>query len=234
MRLVAYLRVSSVGQIDAWGLDRQERAIRSWAKTHGHRIVAWRRDEGVSGTLGHIDRPGFTSAVQCLGHGADGLIVADLDRLARELTVQEAALGVVWARKAPVFTATGGEVQQDDPNDPARSFVRKVMGLVIEYEKNQAVRRLRQGREAKSAAGRKAVGAYAFGYEGRGKGRERDASPEPDEQRAVALIRKLRRQGQSYRQIAAALDAGGMRPRRAEHWSAMSVRSVVVRSPSLS
>jgi DNA invertase Pin-like site-specific DNA recombinase len=230
MRLVAYLRVSSVGQIDAWGLDRQERAIKAWASTHGHRVAAWHRDEGVSGTLGHLSRPGFTAAVAELGHRADGLIVADLDRLARELTVQEAALGVIWSRHAPVFTATGGEVQQDDPDDPARSFVRKVMGLVIEYEKNQAVRRLRQGREAKAAAGRKAVGQYAYGYHGAGKGRERDAAPEPEEQRAVATIVRMRKAGKSFREIAAELERQGMKPRRAERWWPMSVRSVARRA----
>lgn len=230
MKLVAYLRVSSVGQIDAWGLDRQERAIKAWAKTNGHRIVGWHRDEGVSGTLSHIERPGFTAAISSLGHGADGFIVADLDRLARELTIQEAALGVVWNRSVPVFTATGGEVQQDDPNDPARAFVRKVMGLVIEYEKNQAVRRLRQGREAKAAAGGKAVGQYAFGYHGDGKGRQRDAAPDPEEQPAVALIVQMRKRSASYRQIAAELDARGMRPRRAQRWSAMAVRSVARRA----
>jgi len=58
VRLVAYLRVSSDCQLDSFGLDVQERAIRAWARTAGHRIVDWQRDEG--GWLRAIsESPGF-------------------------------------------------------------------------------------------------------------------------------------------------------------------------------
>lgn len=229
MRLIGYLRVSSAGQVDAWGLDRQEAAIRGWARTHGHRIVAWHRDEGVSGTVEAVDRPGLAAAIDELGAAADGIVVADLDRLARKLTVQETALAVIWRAGGRVFTATGGEVLQEDPDDPARTLVRQVMGAVIEYEKRQAVKRMRDGRRAKQLAGRHAVGQYAYGYRGDGKGRDRDAAPDPNEQRAVAKIVEMRRDGRSYRDIAAALDEMQIRPRRAQRWSAMSVRSVALR-----
>lgn len=229
MRLIGYLRVSSAGQVDAWGLDGQEAAIRSWSRTHGHRIVGWHRDEGVSGTVEAVDRPGLAAAIDELGTAADGIVVADLDRLARKLTVQETALAVTWRAGGRVFTATGGEVLQEDPDDPARTLVRQVMGAVIEYEKRQAVKRMRDGRRAKQLAGRHAVGQYAYGYRGDGKGRERDAAPDPNEQRTVAMIVAMRRDGRSYRQIAAALDEAELRPRRAQRWSAMSVRSVAER-----
>jgi hypothetical protein len=49
-----------------------------------------------------------------------------------------------------------------------------------------------------------------------------------DEQAAVARI--VRRAGESYRAIAATLDAEGHRPRRAASWSAMAVRSVAHRA----
>jgi len=229
MRLIGYLRVSGAGQIDAWGLPRQEKAIKTYAAANGHRIVDWKRDEGVSGTLDGLDRPGFAAAVARLGHGASGILAADLDRLARELTVQEAALAVIWRAGGSMFTATGGEVMRDDPNDPARTFVRKVMGLVIEYEKNQAVKRMRQGREMKAAEGKHAVGQYAFGYHGQGKGRTRDAAASPAEQVAVRLILERRKAGASFRAIAAELDASDLPPRRAAYWSPMAVRSVARR-----
>lgn len=230
MRLVAYVRVSSASQIDAWGLDRQEAAIKTWAKRNGHRIVAWHRDEGVSGTVEALDRPGMSAAINAIGALADGLVVAELDRFARQLMTQEAALGVIWNRGGTVFTATSGEVLRDDPEDGARTLIRQVLGAVIQYEKHQTVKRMRQGREAKAAAGRKAVGVYAYGYTGAGKGRERDAVPEPEEQQAVALIVRMRNARKSYREIAAELERQGMRPRRAERWWPMSVRSVARRA----
>ncbi len=224
MRLVAYLRVSSVSQIDAWGLDRQEAAIKKWARSNGHKIVHWSRDEGVSGTLDAIDRPGMSEAISLIGHGADGLLVADLDRFARELMVQEATLGVIWKLGGKVFTATSGEVLQDDPEDGARTLIRQVLGAVIQYEKHQTVKRLRQGREAKAAAGKKAAGVYVFGTRGEGRGKARDAVPDPVEQATIARIHELRAENKSYREIAAQLDDEGLKPRRAERWSAMTVR----------
>lgn len=90
----------------------------------------------------------------------------------------------------------------------------------------------RPGRVAKEATGRKVTGSYPYGYAGAGKGRDRDAAPRTDEQRAVARIVELRQAGESYRAIAAALDAEGFRPRRAASWSAMAVRAVAQRELS--
>jgi Recombinase len=45
----------------------------------------------------------------------------------------------------------------------------------------------------------------------------------------VARIIELRAGGMTYRGIAATLDAEGHRPRRAQRWSAMSVRAVAQR-----
>lgn len=92
------------------------------------------------------------------------------------------------------------------------------------------VKRLRDGRRAKAAEGKHAVRPYAFGYEGTGKGRERDAGPRADEQHAVARIVAMRAAGEPYRTIAAALDAEGLRPRKAQRWSAAAVRNVALRA----
>lgn len=46
---------------------------------------------------------------------------------------------------------------------------------------------------------------------------------------AARRIRELRRLGLSYRQIAAHLDRKGIKPDRATHWSAMTVRNIANR-----
>jgi len=231
MDLVGYLRVSSEGQLDGYGLDRQERDIKRWTKANGHRLVHWCRDEGRSGALDVADRPGLACAVDAISSGmAKGVIVGNIDRLARALTVQEAALALIWKLGGSVFTAEAGEVPQDDPDDPMRTAIRQVMGVFAELDRKNVTKRLRDGRRAKAATGKKAVGAYGYGYRGAGKGRERDAAPDPSEQVAVRRIIELRKQGASYREIAATLDSEGLPPRRAKHWSPMSVRSVVERA----
>lgn len=231
MRLVASLRVSSTGQLDGYGFDTQREHIHTWAKAHGHQIIAEFSDS-VTGKYDAPDRPGLTEAMQMIRKppAADGIVVGKLDRLARALTVQEAILALVWREGSRVFTAEDGEVRQDDPDDPMRTAIRQVQGVFAELDRKTIVKRLRDGRKAKAAEGRHAVGAYAYGYEGTGKGRERDAAPRCDEQQAVTRILALRSAGESYRSIAATLDADGIRPRRAAAWSAMAVRSIVQRA----
>jgi DNA invertase Pin-like site-specific DNA recombinase len=228
--LVAYLRVSTTGQADGYGLEVQEKACRRWAKEQGHRIVAVAIDK-VSGSSDSIDRPALSETLDMLRPPpqAAGLLVARLDRLARALHVQESILLVAWDAGGSVFTVDGGEVLRDDPDDPMRTFVRQVMGGVAQLERSLIAKRMRDGRNAKRETGRKAEGIYAYGYHGDGKGRERDAVPDDAEQAAVRRIVELRRAGASYRIIAMTLDSEGFSPRMADRWSAMSVRNICAR-----
>ncbi|WP_116951459.1 recombinase family protein [Jiangella endophytica] len=172
MKLVACLRVSSTGQLDGYGLDAQRRDITLWAKAHGHRLISWHHDV-VSGTVDAADRPGLSAALLDLVR-AEGLIVARLDRLARQVTTQEAILAAVWRQGYQVFAADQGEVVKDDPDDPMRTAMRLMMGVFAQVDRMLIVKRLRDGREAKAATGKKATGSYAFGYKGHGRGRDRD------------------------------------------------------------
>lgn len=232
MRLIGYKRVSGVGQVtDGFGLTIQDASLRGWAKSNGHKLIRIEEDEGVSGAKDAVDRPGLSAALLAVQEGeAEGLLVPKLDRLARALTVQEATLAVVWRAGGRVFAADSGEILQDDPDDPMRTALRQVVGVFAELDRRIVVKRLKDGRTAKAKTGRKSVGAYAYGYQGQGKGRERDEAPRPDEQAAVARIAELRTAGESYRAIAVVLDAEGLKPRRAERWSAMSVRAVAQRA----
>lgn len=231
MKLIGYIRVSGTGQVtDGYGLDVQETAIRAWAKANGHRLLRVVSDEGVSGIKDADDRPGLSECLLAIQEGeAEGLLIPRLDRLARALTVQEATLAVIWRSGGRVFSTDGDEVLQDDPDDPSRTFIRQVMGGIAQLERAMVVKRMRDGRLAKAATGRKSVGAYAYGTHGEGKGRERDAAQNPAEADAVARILELRAEGASYRAIGETLDAEGLKPRRAERWNAMTVRAVCQR-----
>lgn len=239
MRLVMYTRVSSKGQVrDGYGLAIQERDCRAWAKADGHKIVAHYSDNGLSGALGSdvVDgadftvRPGLQEAVAAVQDGeADGLVCGKLDRLGRATHVQEAVLAMIWRAEGHVFAADQGEVLADDPDDPMRTAMRKIMGVFDELDKAVNVQRMRKGRQAKAAAGKHAVGVYPFGTRAGGEGRERDAIPDEAEQRAAARIRELRAEGRSYRTIIATIEAEGIMPRTAEHWSASTIRKIVLR-----
>ncbi len=232
MDLVAYLRVSSDSQLDGYGLDVQRKAVRAWARKHGHRIVGEYVDAGVSGTKDAVDRPGLSDALDMLRPPprARGLVVARLDRLARTLAVQEAILGIVWRAGASTFTVDGGEVLRDDPDDPMRTAMRQVQGVFAQLDRSLVEKRMRDGRRIKSESGMHAVGQHPYGWRSGGKGA--DSVVHPDEQRVVARILAMRAEGSSYREVAAALDAAGLPPRRAERWSAASVRLIAERATS--
>jgi DNA invertase Pin-like site-specific DNA recombinase len=222
LRLVGYLRVSTAGQVeDGQGLAIQEQLIRSWCRTHRHRLAAVHRDEGVSGKL--ETRDGLEEALSAVRfNGADGLVVSSLDRLARSLTVQEAALQQVWAAGGRVFAVDTGEVLADDPKDPVRTFVRQVLGAVSQLEAGMIARRLRRGRLHKAESGGYAHGAPPYGW----RAESGELVPDPAEQAVVERVRALRREGLSLRDIAGLLNAEGVPSKRGGLWYPASVARV--------
>jgi DNA invertase Pin-like site-specific DNA recombinase len=232
-----YTRVSTKGQVkDGYGQLIQVKDCRAWARAAGHTIVQHCDDPARTGTLPPEQRPGLSCALNALETGAaDGMVCGRLDRLARELTVQEAALALAWRQRTGgrepgrVFCADQGEVMRDDPDDPVRTAMRQMMGVFAQLDRAMAVQRMRKGRLAKAAAGKHAVGVYPYGTQPGGEGRDRDAVPHEGEQAAVALIVRLRREGRSYRQVTAALDEAGMAPRNGRTWYPSTVRKIAQR-----
>ena len=228
MKVVAYLRVSTELQAEkGLGLEVQERAIRSWAKAKGHRIAHWTRDEGLSGANGPDARTGLQDALDALREGrAEGFVTYNLDRLARTLHYQEAILGQVWAMSGTMFTVEDGEVLEDDPDDPMRKAMRQMRGVFSELERGMIRKRMREGRRVKAERGGYAgFGSPSFGQRAEG----RELVPEPDEQATLALIEELHRGGKSLREIIAALEEAGRKPKRSSTWHPESVARIVRR-----
>jgi len=229
MRLAAYLRVSTDRQAEeGLGLEVQEQAIRAWARSNGHRVVGWHSDEGISGSNGLEHREGLADALEMLKAGtARGLVVYRLDRLARDLVLQEQLLADVRRNGADVFSTSTAEASYltDDPDDPSRKLIRQVLGAVNEYERAMIALRLRSGRRHKHDNGGYAYGAPPYGYRAQG----RQLIEHPEEQSALRRMRQLRTEGGSYRHIAATLQAEGHRPKRGSLWYPMTVRQILTR-----
>ncbi|SIL69920.1 recombinase family protein [Mycobacteroides abscessus] len=235
-RLVAYLRVSTIEQsTSGFGLDVQREAIKAAAKALDARIVAWCADEGKSGALGIDQRPGLAECLTLIDNGlAEGVIVRDLDRLAREITVQEAVIGRVWmVEQASVYTSVPAlEVPRDDPDDPMRTAMRKMAGVFAELDRMLVAKRLRDGRRAKKAAGGHAEGPTPYGW----KAEKRSASnpngalvPVPEEQAALDRMKTLSGEGKSTREIAEILTIEGHPTKRGGRWSSPTVSRILNR-----
>jgi len=229
MKVVAYTRVSTERQVkEGFGLEAQRSQIRRWAKDHGHRVVQWCADEGVSGANGIDTRVGLYDALAAVkASGAEGLVVTSLDRLARQMTQQEGVLAQVWKSGGRVFSLDdGGEVLEDDPDDPMRTAVRQMRGVFAQLERGLIRQRMAKGKRAKAAEGGYTGGAPPFGFTSDGKGNLR---PDPTSQLAVDRMRQLRADGGSLRDIVRALEAEGIQPPRGGNWHPASVARILAR-----
>jgi DNA invertase Pin-like site-specific DNA recombinase len=211
------------------GLDIQERAIRVWARQTRHRIVSWHRDEGISGSNGIEHRDGLADALETLrARHASGLVVYRLDRLARDLVLQEQLLADVRRMGADIYSTSDAEAAYltDDPDDPSRKLIRQVLGAVNEYERAMITLRLRAGRRRKAANGGYAYGSPPYGYRSRGG----ELVTDPQEQATLRRMRDLRADGASYRRIAEVLQAEGRQPKRGTTWYPMTIRQALTRA----
>jgi DNA invertase Pin-like site-specific DNA recombinase len=137
MKVVAYLRVSTDKQADeGLGLDVQRAAVWKWARAEGHRIVGEFVDQSVSGSNGIENREALPDALGALRDGrAHAIVVYRLDRLARDLVLQEQLLAEVRRLGVDVFSTSGGESAYlvDDPDDPSCRLIRQILGAVNDY-----------------------------------------------------------------------------------------------------
>lgn len=205
MRLVAYVRVSTAKQADeGYGLEDQTRVVRKWAREHRHRIVKVFIEKAVSGTVVSDDRPELATALSWIEDGkAGGLLAPNLDRLARELVVQEAALAQAWKYGGRAFMADQGELLPDDPEDPMRTAMRQMMGVFAQLDRGMTVAKLRRGRRIKGEQGEYAYGAPPYGW----AAHKKTLIELPEEQVTRARARELRAAGASLRAICAVLEA---------------------------
>jgi DNA invertase Pin-like site-specific DNA recombinase len=159
---------------------------------------------------------------------AAGIVVYRLDRLARDLILQETLLAEIAGLGGRVYSTFAGEqeVVEDDPDDPSRRLIRQVLGAVSEYERSLIRLRLRNGRRRKAERGGYAYGSPPLGW----RTEARELVPEAAEQAALARIRELRGEGASVRAIAAALTTEGHRPKRGGGWHPETVRRALARA----
>jgi DNA invertase Pin-like site-specific DNA recombinase len=214
-RAFGYIRVSGRGQIAGDGFPRQLAAIKKCATEHGIKIERVFREEGISGTVMGEDRPAWVEMVgMILANGVRTILIDNLERLARELFVQEYILRDMKQRGITLISA--GEPDLGS-TDPARVMFRQVLGAVNQYEKAMLVLKLRGARQRMKAKTGRCEGRKPFGFH-------------PSELKVIERMKELRAEGVSFAGIASKLNADGVRPRKSERWWDSSVRNALRRA----
>ena len=184
--------------------------------------------DAISGASEIQNRVGWAEVEDDLRSGtADAVVVARLDRLARDLVVQETLIQRVGALGCRVFSTCDGENDSlvHDPEDPTRKLMRSFLGALAAYDREITVLRLRQARNAKARQGGYAHGAPPFGWTGSAGKLVRVES----EQRALRTMTIMRADGASTRAIAAALTAANHATKRGGIWNSAGVARILAR-----
>lgn len=156
-----YLRVSSKGQVEGDGLPRQELAIQDFAKKNDFKILKIFREEGVSGTTELESRPALQELMEALhSNGTKTVLVERLDRLARDLMVQESIIHDLQRNGFEIISVAEPDLCS---NDPSRKLMRQIMGAFAEYEKTMIVAKLRGARQRVKAKTGKCEGRKPYG-----------------------------------------------------------------------
>lgn len=236
LRLVGYLRVSTDEQAaHGSGLEVQRDTVAAWIRSRGHELVGWYTDEGVSGSLGMVDRPGLADAIGAVAgppdrRTADGLVVSCLDRLSRDHISQEQLLRSIWDCGAQLFSCSPAEeawCKPDDPDDPARALIRMVLGAVAQYERSKIRQRMRAGRRRRLEQTGWAGGPLPYGFGQRLS--DGTLVPDPEESEVLARILERRREGAGSKRIAAELNAAGIPTRHGKAWEESTIRRLWAR-----
>jgi DNA invertase Pin-like site-specific DNA recombinase len=208
----AYLRVSGKGQVKGDGFTRQLKEIKNYSAEHDIKIVQVFKEEGVSGTKESMDRPAWAEMATTLhSNGVKTIVIERLDRLARDLMIQEAAIADLqkWG-----FTLISVSEPDLMASDPTRILMRQLMGAVAQYDKSQIVLKLRGARMRKRLAEGRCEGRKPFG---------RDNA----ERSALERMRVLRVQGLAFERIAERLNVEGVPTRTGKRWHGVVINRIL-------
>jgi DNA invertase Pin-like site-specific DNA recombinase len=210
----AYLRVSGMGQVDGDGFTRQSESIAKYASHSGLSIVQTFQEEGVSGAKDLENRPALQDLLVAIDtEDVRVILIEKLDRLARDLMVQETILGDLRKRGITVISVIEPDLCSDDPS---RKLMRQIFGAIAEYDKAMIVLKLRGARQRMKAKEGRCEGAKAFGTFN-------------THRPTIERILTLRSAGMAVDTIAETLNEEGLKSKTGGKWYGSSVRNVLLR-----
>lgn len=223
-KIIGYCRVSTDNQKDEGTIDLQRQALKEYADAKGYELVKIFEDEGVSGGL--EDRAGLAELFSFLedkeNKGVEAVLIFKLDRLARDLYIQEHLIKKLEALSVGLISTKEADLASDDP---MRKAFRQFMGIVSELEKSFITMRLSGGRinkikNKKTYAG----GGIALGY----STIDKDLVIDEKQAETIRQIFKMKRYGKKgLREIARTLNEQGVATARGGKWHAGTIKYIL-------
>lgn len=220
MKYVSYIRVSTQRQGQSGlGLEAQQAAVQLFIAQRNGEVLA----EFVEVESGRkADRPQLAAALAEAKRQGAVLLIAKLDRLARNVAFISALL------------ESGADVQAADMPE-ANKFMLHIMAAVAEQEAEAISARTKAALAAAKARGTKlgwAIPSRAEEVKAAAVAASQVRIEQADSFAAkiLPMVRPLAEAGQSLRQIAAALNSQGIATPRGKEWQAASVKNLLARA----
>lgn len=211
---IAYYRVSTDRQgASGLGLDAQREAVRRFLSGRGALLAEYTEIE--SGRR-HANRPQLLSALDDCRRRRAVLLIARLDRLARNVAFISNLM------------ESGAEfVAVDMPQ--ANRLTIHILAAVAEHERELISRRTKDALAAAKARGTKLGNPRAAEMIGAARAARNVPKPAPE---VVAIMREKRAQGKGLREIARELNRLAIRTPRGCQWYAKTVKSQIETHPN--
>lgn len=223
-RFVSYIRVSTARQGQSGlGLDAQQVAIKGYVEQRRGVLIGEVR-EVQSGKKGMAGRPGLTAALERCRRDRAVLILGKIDRLARDVKFFLAILDGTAGPKVDIRFADMPDVC---PSTPEGRMLLINMANFAEFEGARISARTKSALAVAKSRGR------VLGAKGNENLRpnilERQAAATAFAERLRNVVDGIRSRGASQREIAAELNALGIRTARGKEWNLVQVQRLLKR-----
>lgn len=215
MKAFSYLRVSGLSQVDGDGFPRQRTAISEFARKNDLEIVEEFTENGVSGTTELDNRPALAMLFAALeANGVKTVVCEKLDRLARDLMIQETIIGDFQRHGFTLLSTMEPDLCS---TDPSRVFIRQVFGALAQYDRATLTAKMAAAKVRKKLAdptwhdGKKPYGDL------------------PGEGGIIMIMRVNRANGGTYQQITDLLNTNGKLSRSGKPWTVGAVHKILAR-----
>ena len=158
-RVIGYLRVSTDGQLDGFGLEAQKKAISEYCAERDWAVIRWIADEGESGAK---YRPGFDEIVNGAVENPpyEAVVVAKSDRVARDMYVYFYYKGALLRKNIELISVA----EDFGAMGQFAHLFEAFMAVCAEIERDNINARMSAGRNVKAAKGGYGGGRPPLGY----------------------------------------------------------------------
>jgi site-specific DNA recombinase len=209
MKVLGYIRVSSVVQIKGYSLKLQSDKIKEYCKLMDLELVEVYEDKGISGMS--IDkRNGYKDMLEYLeNNDIDGVVVWSLSRLGRKMRDVIGFLDVLKG-KGKKFISIKENISNDDK---IGSLIMNILGSINEFEVEVIRERIVDVKREKKKNGL-VYGNDIFGWNKEGGKLIKNES----EFKTIKRIKNLRSRGWSWKKISVKLNEDGIKSKKGGIW----------------